>query len=211
MCEIKDCPVEFIGKTGLRERLLLAILEGMNLRFIFLVIIAALSLAACNAGLPAGDGQTLFRVLPGSEFILHKDIVIPPGRLRIVFQGGKLLYGASEFAPRCELVLRRFSEEPQTIHAGTYRIDTVRGQDRYVLRPDDNTVLAAAEVLQTASDSGDSQWHMQTYHMTLQSEVPADAPALICGGAYNFAFYVRYPDLQDMQAALGDYALLKLR
>ena len=52
---------------------------------------------------------------------------------------------------------------------------------------------------------------MHTYHMKLQSDVHTDAPALICGGAYNFAFYVRYPDLQDMQTALGDYALLKLR
>jgi hypothetical protein len=183
----------------------------MGVRFIFLVIMAALSLAACNAGLQVEGEQTLFGALPGSEFILHEDIVIPPGRLRAVFQGGRLLNGASEFEPRCELELRHFSEEPQTIHAGTYSIGTVRGADRYVRRPDEKILLAAAEVLQLASDSGDSQWHMQTYHMKLHSDVHADAPVLICGGAYDFAFYVRYPDLQDMQAALGDYALLELR
>ena len=183
----------------------------MGVRFIFLVIMAVLSLAACNAGLQVRGEDTLFRALPGSEFILHEDIVIPPGRLRAVFQGGKLLNRASEFEPRCELVLRRFSEEAQTILAGTYRIDTVRGRDRYVRRPDENLLLAATEILQSASDGGDSQWFMRTYHMKLQSEEHADAPALICGGAYNFAFYVRYPDLQEMLAALGDYALLKLR
>jgi hypothetical protein len=47
--------------------------------------------------------------------------------------------------------------------------------------------------------------------MKLHSDVHAVAPTLICGGAYDFAFYVRYPDLQDMQTALGDYARLKLR
>lgn len=172
---------------------------------------AALSLTACTAGLQVGEWQNLFRALPGSEFILHEDIVIPPGRLRASLQGGKLSYGASEYEPRCELELRDFSEEPQTIHAGTYRIDSVLGQDRYTLNPDEKILLASAEVLQLASDGGDSQWYMKTYRMKLQSDVHADAPVLVCGGAYNFAFYIRYPDLQEMQAALGDYALLKLR
>lgn len=183
----------------------------MGLRYIFLVIMAALSLAACTAGPQVGEWQNLFRALPGSEFILHKDIVIPPGRLRASLQDGKLAYGASEYEPRCELELRDFSEEPQIIHAGTYRIDSVLGQDRYTLNPEEKILLAAAEILQLASDGGDSQWYMKTYRMKLQSDVHADAPTLVCGGAYNFAFYIRYPDLQEMQAALGDYAQIKLR
>jgi len=185
-------------------------MKNVSMRFIFLVL-AALSLAACSAGMQVEGGQTLFRALPGSEFVLRVDIVIPPGQLRASFQGGKVSYGASEYEPRCELELRNFSEEPQTIHAGTYRIESVRGLDRYVLNPDENTLLAAAGVLQIASDSGDSQWYMRTYHMKLQSDAHAEAPALICGGAYNFAFYVRYPSMEDMLAALGDYAVIKLR
>ena len=67
-----------------------------------------------------------------------------------------------------------------------------------------------AGVLQLASDGGDSQWYMNTYHMTLQSDAHKEAPVLVCGGAYNYAFSVRYPSLQEMLAALGDYAVLKL-
>ena len=178
----------------------------MDLRFITLAVVAILSLTACEADSPVKARQTLFHTLPGSEFILHEDIVIPPGRLRASFQGGKLRAGASEYEPRCELLLRRFSEEPQTIHAGTYIIDSVRGVDRYVLQPDEKVIVAEAEVLQLASDGGDSQWYMRTYHMKLSSDTHTDAPALICGGAYNFAFYIRYPDLQEMLAALGEYA-----
>ena len=185
-------------------------MKNMTMRFIFPVLVV-LSLVACKVGMQAGAGHTLFRTLPGSEFVLHADIIIPPGQLRASFQGGKLLNGASEFEPRCELELRDFSEEPQTIHAGTYTVGTVRGLDRYVLRPDENILMAAADILQLASDGGDSQWYMRTYHMKLQSEVHEEVPALICGGAYNYAFYVRYPDLQDILAALGDYAVLKLR
>ena len=180
------------------------------MRSIFLVLIAALSLTACKAGLQMEAGQSLFRTLPGSEFILHADIVIPPGQIRASFQGGKRVNGAGEFEPRCELEVRDFAEEPQIIPAGTYRIVTLHGLDRYVTRPDEAILLAAADVLQLASD-GDSQWYMRTYHMTLQSDVQDNAPALVCGGAYNYAFYVRYPTLQDMLDALGNYASLRLR
>ncbi len=180
----------------------------MGIRFILLVLVA-LSLAACRAGLQLRTGDTLFHTLPGSEFILHADIIIPPDKLRASFQGGKLLNGASEFEPRCELELRNFSEEPQTIHAGTYIIDKVRGLDRYVARPVENIQLAAAGVLQLGTGT-DSQWYMRTYHMTLLSDGHEEVPALICGGAYNYAFYVRYPDLQDILAALGEFATLKI-
>lgn len=181
------------------------------MRSVLLVLAAILSLAACRAGMQLSGGHTLFGTLPGSEFILHADIIIPPGQLRASFQGGKLLNGASEFEPRCELELRNFSKEPQTIHAGTYTIGTVRGMDRYVLRPDEKMLVAAAGILQLASDAGDSQWYMRTYHMKLQSDKQEEVPVLICGGAYDYAFYVRYPDLQDINAALGDHAVLKLR
>jgi hypothetical protein len=185
-------------------------MKNMSIRIIFPVL-AALSLAACKVGMLAGTGTTLFGALPGSEFTLHADIIIPPGQLRASFQGGALSYGASEFEPRCELELRNFSEEPQTIHAGTYTIGSVRGLDRYVLRPEESILVATADVLQLASDSGDSQWYMRTYHMKLQSDEQEEVPVLICGGAYNYAFYVRYPDLQEMLAALGNYAVIKLR
>lgn len=183
-------------------------MKSVTIRFI-LSLLAALSLAACT-GMQVAGTRTLFYALPGSEFILHTDITVPPGQLRASFQGGQLVNGASEYEPRCELELRNFSEEPQTIHAGTYRIEAVIGLDRYVLRPDEKVLVAAAEVLQIASD-GDSQWYMRTYRMKLQSDAHEDAPSLVCGGAYNFAFYVRYPDLQDMLVALGDYALIRLR
>ena len=180
------------------------------MRSVLLVLAATLLLAACRAGMQVDAGHTLFRTLPGSEFILHADIIIPPGQLRASFQDGKLLHGASEFEPRCELEIRDFSEEPQTIHAGTYTIEKVRGLDRYVARPKENIQLAAAGALQLGTGT-DSQWYMRTYHMKLQSDVHADAPALICGGAYNYAFYVHYPDLQEMLAALGEFATLKIR
>jgi hypothetical protein len=182
----------------------------MNMRSVLLALAVTLSLAACSTGMQLNGGHTLFGALPGSEFTLHADIIVPPGQLRASFQGGKLLNGASEFEPRCELELRDFSEEPQTIHAGTYTIEKVRGLDRYVARPVENIQLAAWGGLQLGMGT-DSQWYMRTYHMTLLPEAHEEVPALICGGAYDYAFYVRYPDLQEINAALGDHGVLKLR
>jgi hypothetical protein len=52
---------------------------------------------------------------------------------------------------------------------------------------------------------------MYTYRMQLLNDQSQDeAPTLVCGGAYNFAFYARYPTLQEMREALGDYATLTL-
>ncbi len=181
----------------------------MTMRSIFLVLVTALLLTACNAGPQVGAGNSLFRTLPGSEFILHADIEIPPGLIRASFQGGKLLNGASEFEPRCELEIKNFSEEPQIIHAGTYTISKVLGMDRYVTRPDENVMLAAAGVLQLVSDTSD--WYMNTYQMTLQSDVYTDAPVLICGGVYSYGYDGSYPSLQEMLTALGSYAEIRLR
>lgn len=180
------------------------------MRVIFLVLMALL-LAACGTGLQLTAGNDLFDRLPGSEFVLHADLVIPPGQIRASFQGGERVNGAGEYEPRCELEVRDFAEQAQIIHAGSYGIVLVRGLDRYVVRPHENIQLAAAEVLQLASDGGDSQWFMRTYHMKLRSDVYPDAPVLVCGGAYNYAFYVRYPSLQEMRAALGGYADIRLR
>ena len=180
------------------------------LRYIFTLLLVLSSLAGCSAGLQVETGQSLFRLLPGSDFILRADVVIPPGQIRASFQGGQRVNGAGEYEPRCELEVRDFAEEPQTIPAGSYRIVAVHGLDRYVTRPGENLMLAAAAGLQLASDTS-SEWYMRTYHMTLQAERQAAAPVLVCGGAYNYAFYVRYPTLQEMHAALGGYADIRLR
>jgi hypothetical protein len=169
-----------------------------------------LILTACQSLLPA-DNNLLFRELPGGSFVLHRDVSIAPGRTQIVFQGGTAAHGASEFEPRCELEVRRLSETPQTIPAGNYRIGKVLGVVRYVRQPPGKTLLAAAgDTIRLAGDDS-NEWYMHTYRMQLISEEQPGAPVLICGGEYNFPFYARYPTLQEMRAALGDYATLSLR
>ena len=179
-------------------------------RTLLLIVSMLLSLVACQSGGPLRPYATLFGQLPGGQFVLHRAMRIPPGRVRVIFQGGVAGLGASEFQPRCELEVRRILETPQIIPAGIYRIGKVRGMQRYVIRPAGGVMLAAMGEPVLLADDGDSQWYMYTYRMQLLGEQQDEAPTLVCGGAYNFAFYARYPTLQDMRESLGEYATLTL-
>jgi hypothetical protein len=169
-----------------------------------------LFLTACHSDALRHRQALLFEQLAGGRFTLHRDITIDPGTVRVIFQEGTAGQGASEYQPRCELEVNLILDTPQTIHAGGYRIGKVRGMQRFVRRPTDRIMLAAAGNPVLLADDTSNEWYMHTYRMQLLDEHQADAPTLTCGGAYNFAFYARYPTLQEMRAALGDYATLTL-
>ncbi len=169
------------------------------IRPLLVILPLLLSLTACQSGGPARSKTTLFAQLAGGQFTLHRDVSIPPGRVRIIFQQGTASQGATELQPRCELEVRDILDTPQTIPAGSYRIGKVRGMQRFVKHPSERIMLAAVgEPIQLADDTS-NEWYMYTYIMQLLGEQQEDAPTLVCGGAYNFAFYARYPTLQEMR------------
>lgn len=184
----------------------------MVLRTILITGFCLLSVTACTPGSRQSGEGNMFRALPGGEFVLHKAITIAPGRVRMSFQGGAPAYAYGEFYPHCALVLPEISAEPQIIPARSYRIDRVVGQTHYVSRPQSGPLLLAAarggNVL-LASDPG-PDWYMFAYHMSLHAETPPERLTLVCGGAYDYPFYVKYPSLAEMQASLGEYATLNL-
>jgi hypothetical protein len=118
-----------------------------------------------------------------------------------------MAYGYSEYAPHCELQVALIREESQTVPAGTYRIGRVVGITHYVNRPESGILLAAAGDFDLRADTT-SEWYMFAYHMSLESSSAPAGLTLICGGAYNYPFYVRYPTLEEMRRSLGSYATL---
>jgi len=167
-----------------------------------------LLLTACQSGTFTRSEGTMFEQLSGGQFTLHRDITLAPGHVRVIFQGGIASYGASEYEPRCELEVRDILEQPQIIPAGSYRIGKVVGMHHYVDRHPGSVMLAAAGETFRLADDTSNEWFMYSYRMQLLNEQQVEAPTLSCGGAYNFAFYARYPTLQEMQEALGDHATL---
>jgi hypothetical protein len=176
-----------------------------------LLLPVILLISSCQYAGSVRPHERLFGQLSGGRFILHEDVSIQPGTVRVIFQRGAVTRGASELQPRCELEVRRILETPQTIPAGSFRIGKVRGMQRFVRQQSGKVMLAAAGDAFLLADDTSNEWYMYTYQMQLvpdQSE--EEAPTLVCGGAYNFAFYARYPTLQEMREALGDHATLTL-
>jgi len=171
-----------------------------------------LFVAACIPGSRLSGEDNLFHALPGGEFILHEEITIRPGRVRKSFQDGSPTYGYDEAYPHCDLVVPEISEEPQIIPARSYRIGRIIGQTHYALRPQRGPLrLAAAQGgsgLQLSN--GGEGWIVKAYYIALHAETPPERLTLICGGAYDYPFFARYPGLVEIQTSLGKYATLKL-
>ena len=175
------------------------------------LMLAVLCLSACQSGLQVrGGGDGHFEQLSATAFVLHRDLRIPPRQAHAVFQTAAREPGTGEFAPHCELEVRQVLEEAQTVHAGVFEITNIRGFTRYVNRPGKGIRLAALDGFRLASDTS-SEWIMLAYHFTLHSNEQPDVMHLICGGAYNYPYYARYPDLEDMRLALGDAGSLEFR
>jgi hypothetical protein len=177
-----------------------------------LLLPVILLISSCQYAGPGRPHATLFDQLSGGQFLLHQAVSIQPGTVRVIFQQGSVSRGASELQPRCELEVRRILETTQTIPAGSFRIGKVRGMQRFVRRQSERVMLAAAGDSFLLADDTSNEWYMYTYRMQLMSDQSQhEAPTLVCGGAYNFAFYARYPTLQEMRDALGDHATLNLK
>ena len=90
------------------------------------------------------------------------------------------------------------------------RIGKVRGMTRYVGRPPAGAMLAAAAPFSLVYDGSDG-WYMYTYRMQLHDGPYSEPLMLICGGAYNYPVFVRYPSLAEMNSALGNFGIITLR
>ena len=176
----------------------------------YTLLFAVMGLSACQSGFQVGTGDGNFQGLSATSFELHQDIRIPPRQAHAAFQRGTREPGAGEFAPHCELEVRQVLEEAQTVRAGVFDITGVRGFTHYVRRPARRIQLAAADGFQLVSDDS-GEWIMLAWHFTLHSDEQPDVMRLICGGAYDYPYYARYPDIEDMRLALGDVGSIVFR
>jgi hypothetical protein len=174
-----------------------------------LLLFVVVGLSGCQSGFQVNAGDAHFEGLSPRTFVLHKDIRVSPGQAHAVFQAGGHAGGAGEYAPHCELEVRPVREAAQYIRAGVFEIRGVRGFTHYVKQTASRIQLASADGFQLVSDDG-GEWIMLAYHFTLHADDQPDVMRLICGGAYNYPFYARYPTVEDMQQSLGDAASLAL-
>ena len=182
----------------------------MIIRCCMLLLCVVLGLSGCQSGFQVSTGGGNFEKLSATGFALHQDVRIPPRQAHVSFQRGACEPGAGEFAPHCELAVSRVLEAAQTVRAGVFEITGVHGVTRYVRRRNQELQLAAADGFQLmADDTG--EWIMLAYQFALHSDEQPDVLYLLCGGAYGFPYFARYPDLEDIRLALGEVGSLTFR
>ena len=143
---------------------------------------------------------------------LHKDIDIPPRRTRVFFQEGRMLYGINDYKPHCQLRVRDISEQSQSVHADRFTIDNVYGaEDEIVSNGRIRLAAAGGAVIAGGNGGGNGENRlMYFYFMGLHAEKQTNVTYLVCGGALEDPAFAAYPTIQEIRAAMGDYATLIL-
>ena len=143
---------------------------------------------------------------------LHQNVVIPAGRTRVFFQGGRILYAVNEYEPHCQLRVRDISEQPQAVHADRFTIDKVFGNVGELVSTDSILLAAAgATVIAGGGGNGNGEGRLiYFFFMGLHADKQPHVTYLVCGGASEEPFRAEYPTLQDIVTSMGDYATLIL-
>jgi hypothetical protein len=150
--------------------------------------------------------------IQGSILELHQDIVIPPRRTRVFFQEGRILYVINDFKPHCQLRVRDISEQSQSVHANRFTIENVYGFEDEIVSSDRIHLAAAGGTVIAGGDGGGDGESRLTffYFMGLHAEKQTNVTYLVCGGALEDPAFAEYPTIQEIRAAMGDYATLIL-
>ncbi|MGW8311566.1 MAG: hypothetical protein ACWGNB_10950 [Thiogranum sp.] len=178
---------------------------------------AALLLAACGPLLIRNEAGGGYVPLRNASLQLHREVVVAPERTRVFFQQGVVQPGINEYRPHCELRVRKLADRPQTIQADRFTVEHVSADIVHVVTSGDVVVAINAEFqLISGGGGGDGGGDgegrlMKTYTLYLHSNRQPDVLSLVCGGAFNLPALATRPSLQDIHAALGDYATLELR
>jgi hypothetical protein len=148
--------------------------------------------------------------LQGWVLELRQDVTIPPGRSRVFFQEGRLLYGVNEYKPHCHIIVREITDQAQTVRAGRFTIENVYGRDGEVVM-NDLIRLAAVGSTDIMADGGNGNGEglkIYSYFMRLHSDNQPQVTYLACGGVADYPAFADYPTLQDIHTSIGDYAVL---
>ncbi len=184
----------------------------------------ALRLAvACCLGIPllqacgpmtVKDAQTGAWVpIQTAALEVHRDITIPSGRARSLLPKRTQISHINEFQPFCQLEITTLREHAQTVHPDRFTVIRVgRSMEEIVeARQVMLAGLGGGGLGQSDNDSSGPTRITQMFRLRLHSDRQPDVRSLACGGAFDTPGDADAPTLQEIAAALGDYATLELR
>lgn len=146
---------------------------------------------------------------PGSTLTLNKPIQVPQDRARVFFRGGRVGTSGANLGPSCGLEVRSLSRNgPQTVQAGTYRIERV---ERYWTQVARNEPAGAVRLrLASSEGGGGSPMIQEGYHIYLRGGPDPNVMRLTCLGMLDDMWRSRAITLYEIRSALGSLATLEL-
>jgi hypothetical protein len=183
--------------------------------FIPLHVLGLVLLQAC-APMQIRDTQSgAWIPVEGGTLEVHRAIQVPAGHTRVFFQDGAVVAGnVDEFEPFCQIQITTIRATAQTIRPDAFTV-TPRGEwsEEVVERAAQPPFqLAALRVGPPLSSMGDGVPSVrQMLYFRLHSPAQPNVRDLACGGARRDLGDAAAPTLQEIAAALGDYATLTPR
>jgi hypothetical protein len=143
----------------------------------------------------------------GSTLTLNRPVQVPQDRARIFFKGGHVLPAGANLGPSCGLEVRTMSQDgPQTVPAGTYRIERVERYWTQVAWQEPGIVRLRL----AASTDGGNPMIQEGYHIYLRDGPDPNVMRITCLGMLNDMWRSRAITLEEIGNALGSVATLNL-
>ncbi|AGA32710.1 hypothetical protein TVNIR_1026 [Thioalkalivibrio nitratireducens DSM 14787] len=156
------------------------------------------------------DPASPYYLVPeGSVIELHQPVAIPPGTTRVWFVRGRVAPGRDWYNTSCNLEINTLDRNRvQTVEAGRFVVRRVQRTSASVAQSQPSVEVA----MLGGGIGGDSGYNRtwQGYHLWLASENQPDVRRLTCAGIYGEPRDAKPPSINEMRAALGTVASLRL-
>jgi hypothetical protein len=177
----------------------------MNKAAPFLVLNSALLLVACESQVIVDVNSQFYSVPLGSEFILHREITVPPDQTSVYLQYGKIAASRDVdfYKPHCKFELYTISTKARVVKPDTFVVIKIVDQR-------EDVSVGAPRYAGLGLSYGDGPLHL-TYStaMYLESNIQPDVFRLDCK-RWDDPAIGEYLSINEMRDALGDYFTLKL-
>lgn len=182
-----------------------------NLNRWMIVFAVTTLLAACSASVPKDPSSPHYQVIEGSILQLKRKIEIPPGRVRVFIQNGRITANFDHYAPNCNVEVNKLDHaNVQYIEPGDYRIRRVQSSVEEVVQSKPALVAALGIGPWLAgNDSDGNAMVYEGYHLWLD-DPENNFRRLSCRGTYADPWDARPPSIAEMRQALGAIADLRL-
>lgn len=156
--------------------------------------------AACTLVLTACVPQQVRDEQSVRAFELNRNVTIPAGQARVIFQHGKTMRGKNLFEWHCELEIDSVSESPQRVMADSF---LVTSESSRVVRDE---LTGAPALFGVGLDCGERYYET---HYRLQPGKQPGVRKMICRNGYHFCANEEFIGRNEMKEVFGSWVTVR--